>query len=386
MLTDQKIKALKPKGKQYKISDEKGMFLLVMPNGGKYWRLKYRFADKEKNLAIGVYPTVTLKQARLDRDEAKKLIQSGIDPMQNKKEKANKTPYSSFKQIALSWMDNQKAWADNTRSDALSRFNNHIFPFIGDTTISEIERQSLISIIDRLKTKQIHSSTITKIHRLIVNTYKQAIALNACERNLAIDIQPLLPKGDKTEHRKALSTNEIPLFLNKLENYEGSFETICALKLLILTAARPNEIYKATWCDFDLDKSVWIIPSTKMKKRKEHPIPLSKQAQQILKKLQTITGNREYLFPNQRNPKLHMSENTLNQAIKKRMGFDATAHGMRSVFSTLMNEEDFNPDAIDVHLSHTKDSTVRRAYNRSPYWNERLIITQKWADYLDNLK
>ena len=241
-------------------------------------------------------------------------------------------------------------------------------------------------LVDRLKASGKHSKTIGEIIGGVVSVYQYGIAMGICERNLAQDIKPLLPKGDKVKHRAALDRKDIPLFLNQLDNYGGSFSTVCALKLLILTAARPGEVFGAVWSDFDLDNAVWIRPSERMKARKEHPTPLCKQALKMLKNLYRVTGNREYLFPNERRPTAHMSENTLNQAINRRMGFNATAHGMRSVFSTLMNEEDFNPDAIDVHLSHTKDSTVRRAYNRSPYWNERLIITQKWADYLDNLK
>jgi len=386
MLTDQKVKALKPKEKQYKFSDEKGLYLLIKPNGGKYWRLKYRLSGKEKTLAIGVYPDVSLKNARLARDEAKKLIQSGIDPTRHKRERVLKQTDTDFKKLGLSWADNRKDLAENTKGDILSRFNNHIFPFIGAVPIADISRESLINIIDRLNTKKIHTKTISKIHGQIINVYKHAIAAGLCERNLAMDIKPLLPKGDQTQHRKALSTNEVPLFLTKLDSYGGTFETVTALKLLILTAARPGEVQKAVWSDFDLDKAVWIRPSERMKMKKEHPTPLSTQAIAILKKLHTVTGRRTHLFPNQRNPKTYFSKNTLNQAISKRMGFDATAHGMRTVFSSLANEFGYNPDAIEVQLAHLEKNSVRRAYNRTKYWNERVILAQQWADYLDSLK
>ena len=386
MLTDQKVKALKPKEKQYKVSDEKGLYLLIKPNGGKYWRFRYRFFNKDKALAIGVYPDTTLKKARLIRDDAKKLLLDGVDPVQNKKDQKAKKQDSNFHDLALAWMDTKRDWSKSTKKDTLSRFNNHVFPFIGNQSIQDITRHAIINIIDRLKTKKIHSTTIAKIHRHIVNVYKYAIASGVCERNLALDLQPLLPQGDEIKHRKALTQEEIPLFLNKLESYGGSFEVIIALKLLILTASRPGEVQKAVWEDFDLENSVWIRPSERMKMKKEHPTPLPNQAVNILVDLHKVTGNRKYLFPNQRDPLSYMSENTLNQAIKKRMGFDATAHGMRSVFSTLANKFGYNPDAIEMHLAHIEKNAVRRAYNRTKYWDERVLMAQQWADYLDNLK
>jgi len=386
-LTDPKIKTSKPKEKDYKLADEKGLFLLIKKTGAKYWRLKYRYNGKEKLLAFGVYPDVSLKDARSKRDEAKKLLQDGIDPSEHKKQQSYiLNSGSKFEELAIDWMNNKKDWAEQTRNDRAGAFKNHIFPFIGHVPIDQITRQQLINILERLKESGKHSKTIGEIHGGVVSVYKYAIAKGVCERNLADDIKPLLPKGDKTEHRKALAREEIPLFLRQLDNYGGSFATVCALKLLLLTAARPGEVFKAVWTDFDLDNAVWIRPSERMKARKEHPTPLQRQAVEILKSLHRVTGGRVHVFPNQNDPKNHMSENTLNQAISKRMGFDATAHGMRSVFSSLANEFGFNPDAIEMQLAHMEKNEVRRAYNRTKYWDERVEMAQQWADYLDSLR
>lgn len=386
-LTDIKVKTAKPKDKDYKLSDEKGLFLLIKKTGAKYWRLKYRYNGKEKSLAIGVYPAVTLKSARLKRDEAKKLLLDGIDPSEHKKQQSYTLKSDcQFEALAFDWMATKKDWAEQTKKDRVGAFKNHIFPFIGSTPIDEVTRQQLINIIDRLKVSGKHSRTMGEIHGSIVSVYGYAVAKGLCERNLAQDIKPLLPKGDKVEHRKALDRKDIPRFLIQLDNYGGAFSTVCALKLLTLTAARPGEVFKAVWIDFDLENAVWIRPSERMKARKEHPTPLCKQAIEILNNLHRVTGNREYLFPNERNPKSHMSENTLNQAISRRMGFNATAHGMRSVFSSLANEFGFNPDAIEMQLAHMEKNEVRRAYNRTKYWDERVVMAQQWADYLDSLK
>lgn len=386
-LTDAKIKTISPKDKDFKLSDEKGLFLLIKKTGAKYWRLKYRYNGKEKSLSIGVYPEVSLKNARLQRDSAKKLLLEGIDPNAHKKQQSYILKNGTqFEELAINWMATKKDWAEQTRKDRNGTFKNHIFPFIGNTPIDQVTREQLIGIVERLTVSGKHSKTIGEVHGGVVSVYKYAIAKGICDRNLAEDIKPLLPKGDKVKHRPALKREDIPLFLKQLDSYGGSFSTVCGLRLLILTAARPGEVFKAVWSDFDLDNAVWIRPSERMKMRKEHPTPLCKQALEVLNSLHRVTGNREYLFPNERNPKSHMSENTLNQAIKRRMGFDATAHGMRAVFSTLANEFGYNPDAIEMQLAHIEKSEVRRAYNRTKYWDERVVMAQQWADYLDSLK
>jgi len=389
MLTDRKIKQLKPKEKPYKVTDERGLVILVHPNGRKYWRLQYRFNKKQKSYAIGVYPDISLKSARLQRDEARLLISKGIDPVENRKQKTAKTAGQySFESLAAEWMSSNRGWSENYRKDVKQRLNSHVIPLIGNKNINEIKRDDLIQIIERIKQLQLHSDTIKKIFRHTASVMNYAIAHGSCERNLVNDILPLLPSGDPVKHRVALKKEELPLFLRKLENYGGRYETIVALKLLIWTAARPGEVQQAMWQDFDLENASWTIPAERIKMRREHTFPLPHQAINALKQLQGVTGYHQYLFPvqsNRRSKNGYMSENTMKKAIKA-MGFDADAHGMRSTFSTLMNESGFNPDAIEAQMAHKVGGQIRNIYNRAQYLDERREIIQAWADYLDNLK
>ncbi len=389
MLTDRKIKQLKPKDKPYKVTDERGLVILVHPNGRKYWRLQYRFNKKQKSYAIGVYPDISLKSARLQRDEARLLISKGIDPVENRKQKTAKTAgQHSFESLAAEWMSSNRGWSENYRKDVKQRLNCHVIPLIGNKNINEIKRDDLIQITERVKRLQLHSDTIKKIFRHTASVMNYAIAHGSCERNLVNDILPLLPSGDPVKHRVALKKEELPLFLHKLENYGGRYETIVALKLLIWTAARPGEVQQAMWQDFDLENANWTIPAERIKMRREHTFPLPHQAINALKQLQGVTGYHQYLFPvqsNRRSKNGYMSENTMKKAIKV-MGFNADAHGMRSTFSTLMNESGFNPDAIEAQMAHKVGGQIRNIYNRAQYLDERREIIQAWADYLDDLK
>jgi len=387
-LTDTKIKNAKPKDKDYKIYDERGLYLQIAKSGGKLWRFRYTLDSKEKLLALGSYPEISLKAAREKADEARQLVANHKDPMTAKRQAARsiEKTYYAFENVAERWMTKNGDWSDSYRFDTKQRLINHVYPVIGETHINEIEREDLIRCFRRMEAKKLHSGTVRKIYQHTRAIFKYGIAEGACDRCLPEDIEPLLPKGDPVEHQKALDNADIGLFLQKLDAYGGQVETVIALKLLMVTAVRPRNVFEAVWEDFDLENGVWEIPSFRMKMKKLHVVPLPKQIITELKTLHLISGNRKYLFPSQLDPgNGHMSENTLNQAIKKRMGFDATAHGMRSVFSTLANESGFNPDAVEVQLAHI-DNTVRGAYMRSKFWEERKVMMQAWADYLDTLK
>lgn len=386
MLNHTRIQALKPKVKTYSVADSDGLTLVVRPNGKKVWWYRYRYAGKQKTYTIGEYPSVGLAEARQKRDEAKKWLIDGKDPVAQRQHEQFRKSETSFQTVAEAWMEKQKNWTDETRSDRLSRFNNHIFPFIGAVPVEDVSREALINIINRMTGAGLHTKTIGRIYGQVINVYKHAIAAGMCERNVAYDLKPLLPVGDQETPRKSLSKEDVPTFLNALDDYNGRAETIIALKLLVLTGARPGEIQKALWSEFDLDAKTWSRSSERMKMRRDHDMPLSRQALEQLNLLHTLTGHRKQLFPHISDPDKFMSENTLNQAIQKRMGFDATAHGMRSVFSTLMNEMGFNPDAIERQLAHEEANKVRRTYNRAKYWDERVKLVQQWADYLDSLR
>lgn len=389
MLTDRKIKLLQPKEKQYKVTDERGLVLLVHPNGSKYWRYNFRLDGKQKTYAIGSYPEVGLKAARLQRDEARLMVSKGIDPIEHRKQQAGESAGKhSFKSLTTNWMDSNRGWSPNYRKDVTQRLNSHVIPLIGNKHINEITREDLIKIIERVTKLQLHSDTIKKIFRHTGSVMDYAIAHGSCERNLVNDIKPLLPTGDPVKHRVALKKEDLPLFLHKLDNYGGRYETIVALKLLTWTAARPGEVQQAKWQDFDLENACWTIPAEKIKMRREHTFPLPRQAIDALTQLHLVIGSKQYLFPiqsNRRSKNEFMCENTMNMAIK-RMGFNADAHGMRSTFSTLMNECQFNPVAIEAQMAHKVGGQIHTIYNRAQYLDERRHIMQAWADYLDAIK
>ena len=385
-LTDTKIKNCKPKDKAYKVYDQKGLFIQITPAGNKIWRFKYPYAGKEKLLSIGQYPSIGLKDARAKANEARQLLAKGIDPAIEKKRVSNDKGHYLFESVAIRWADKNRDWSESYRFDTLQRLKNHVYPSIGNIHINKIQREDLIRCFNRIRSKDLHTSTITKIHQHIRAVYLYAIAEGSCDRCLADDIKPLLPTGDPVQHRKALETAQIPDFLRKLDNYGGQIETVIALKLLTITGVRARNVFAAVWDEFDLDKAVWFVPSERMKMRRLHITPLPRQTIKDLRLLHSMTGHGRYLFPNQQTPGGHMGENTLNEAISKFMGFDATAHGMRAVFSTHANECGYNPDAIEVQLAHTDINAVRAAYNRSKYWNERVEMVQQWADHLDSLK
>jgi len=393
-LTHIKIKNTKHRDKTFKLPDSHGLVLVIHKNGSKYWRLEYRFNGKRKTISFGSYgkegkhPDISISVARLKAADAKKLLAKGIDPREARKNKYDADNNAdSFEYITTLWQQKNTDWSEGYRKDVLSRLTTYVYPSVGKMPISKIENQDLTKFIDKTQTKGMSPRTIRKIWSYCVNIFKLGIARGYCDRNIALDIEANLPKiSKKTEHRKALKNNEqIHLFLNALDDYNGSYITVQALKLLILTTTRAQETYASVWSEIDLESKLWIIPKERMKMERDHHIPLSTQAIDILTSLKIVTGHKNHLFPNQQDPTGHMSENTLNVAIK-RMGFDATAHGMRTVFSSLANEFGFNPDAIEVQLSHSEKDQSRKPYNQASYIDERTAMLQIWADYLDELK
>ena len=378
MLTDTAIKSARPMpNKDYKIHDERGMYLLVTSGGGKYFRIDYRLDGKRKTLALGVYPETSLKQARDKRDTARKLISGGISPTVSKP-----MPSGNFEMLFNEWVSLNKNWSEKYRNDVMSRARLYFMPLIGNMPVEKITHDDLIRVIDRMKAKGISSKTLQKTHSHISYTYQLAIAKRLCDRNIAHDVTALLPTGSHVKARASISEAELPDFIRKVNSYPGRIETKIALRLLLFTATRPQETYASRWCEFELDKALWTIPIERMKLRRTHVVPLPSQAVSDLIFLRTISGHHEYLFPNQQDSKGHMSENTLNVAIKKHLGFNATSHGLRATFSTIVNTHGgFRNEAIESCLAHVT-SGIAGIYNRSDYLNERRTIMQWWADYL----
>lgn len=390
-LTATKVKQTKPKKKPYKLSDGAGLFLLVQPNGSKYWRLAYRYAAKQKTLAIGVYPHLSLSDARDKRDEAKKYLSKGIDPsnlMSKRVRKKNEieNQENSFEAIALEWHELQKnGWSDNHSERVLASLKNEAFKDIGTIPIQDVTAPHVLAVIRKIEKRgalEIASRVLQRCNAI----FRYAIQTGRVEHNPVSDLQGAL-KTKKVEHRSALSQAELPDFLEKLESYEGNTVTQLALKLIVLTFVRTGELRGATWNEFDLNNAEWRIPAKRMKMRKEHIVPLSDQAIEVLNELKPITSKHDLVFPSERTWKKSMSENTMLYAMY-RMGYHgrATVHGFRATASTILNESGFKPDVIERQLAHIERNKVRAAYHRSEYLEERKQMLQWWADFIGNLQ
>lgn len=385
-LTDIIARNAKPKEKLYKLADADGMFLSVRPNGGKYWQLKYRFGGKEKTLSFGVYPEVSLKEARDKREIARKLIRDGIDPSENKKEIKREIlikTENSLEAIAREWHANQKpGWTTRHADYTIKRLEADIFPSLGYRPINEITAPELLAAV-----RTVESRGATDIaHRVLQTTgqiFRYAIITGRAERDISGDLKGAL-KVVKRKHFSSLKEKDLPEFIWKLEVYDGDLQTKLALKLLMLTFVRTTELRGARWAEIDWDKKEWRIPLERMKMREPHIVPLSKQSLEILEQLKPISGHLELVFPNRSKPMNYISENTMLFAMY-RMGYrsQATPHGLRATFSTIANEQGFSSDVIERQLAHAERNKVRASYNHAQYLPERRKMMQWWADYLD---
>ena len=376
------VRNAKGKEKPYKLSDGGGLYLLVNPNSSKYWRLKYRLNGKEKSLALGVYPGVSMAEARVEAAKAKKHIRGGIDPViRRRQERLTKTA-NSFRNIAEEWFAKQKgSWTENHAARVLRTLERDVYPLIGDIPIQDVQTLDCLSVI-RVVEARGALDVASRVKQRISSVFRYAIQTARCQFNPADQLQGVI-ETRKVKHMAALSAEALPAFLNKLESYQGYAVTKLALKFHIHTFVRPGELRGARWKEFNLEKREWRIPAVRMKMTEEHIVPLSVQAIAILANLEKITGKFELLFPGVRNNRTPMSENTLTYAIRKRLGFDATAHGFRSTASTILNETGFRPDVIERQLAHAERNKIRAAYNRSQYLSERREMMQWWGDYLE---
>ena len=388
MLTDVKIKSLKPKEKLYAVVDEKGLSLEVSPKGGKWWRFKYRFDGKQKRLSLGIYPDIGLKEARNNRDDLRKLIAEGIDPAHVRKaEKQSKGDHNSFETIAREWHSKFKPnWSVDHAERTITRFEKNVFPWFGSQNINDIKAPELLAVVRRIESR----GALDTAHRALQQcgqVFRYAVATGRAERDPSLDLKGALPPVRTKHHASLVEPKQIGELLRSINGYTGSFVTSCALKLAPLVFVRPIELRSAEWSEFDLDNAEWRIPAHKMKMRVLHIVPLSKQAIAIIKELQPLTGSGTYLFPSNRTKTRPMSDNTINGALR-RLGYtkeEMTGHGFRSMASTLLNEQGWNRDAIERQLAHSERDGVRAAYNYAEYLPERKRMMQSWADYLESL-
>lgn len=387
-LTIRQIEAAKFEGKPRKLFDGGGLYLHVQKSG-KYWRMKYRHGGKERLLALGVVPNISLTDARERRADASKLLAKGIDPMAHKRELAasSNAEADSFEAIAREWLALQsKKLATGTLRLAQRRLENHAFPYLGQVSITEIGPPDILRVLRRLETKGQHE-TAHRLRQRIGQVFRYAIATGRADRDPTRDLQgALTPVVHK--HRAALTDpREVGALLLALDGYNGQPATLSALQLLPLTFVRPGELRRAIWTEFDLDEAMWRIPAERMKMRREHLVPLSKQAVEGLRNLYPLTGHRPYVFESLRRGR-PLSENTINAALRT-LGYPGdvmTAHGFRATASTLLHESGWQPEIIELQLAHAQRSRVAAAYNRSARLDDRKKMMQAWADYLDSLR
>ncbi|ASJ23713.1 tyrosine-type recombinase/integrase [Laribacter hongkongensis] len=391
-LTDTACRNAKPADgdKPIKLSDGLGLHLLVNTTG-KYWRLAYRFGGKQKTLALGVYPAVSLKDARERRDEARKLLAADIDPGEARKaQKAagSLNAANSFEVIAREWHGKfLPTWTTSHADKIMRRFERDVFPWLGSRPVAEIDAPALLAVLRRVESR----GAIETAHRAMQSAgqvFRYAIATGRAQRNPAADLVGALAPAIKQSFPTITDPIRIAELLRAIDGYQGTLPTLCALRLAPLVFVRPGELRKAEWSEIDLDGATWIIPAERMKMREKHVVPLSEQAVSILRELHPLTGGGRYVFPGARTNGRPMSENTINAALR-RLGYDKdtmTGHGFRHMASTLLNEQGWNRDAIERQMAHAERNQVRAVYNYAEYLPERRKMMQAWSDYLDALK
>lgn len=387
-LTNTACKNAKPAEKARKLADGGGLYLEVTPAGAKYWRMKYRFQGKEKRLAFGVYPAVSLEEARECRSQAKKLLAAGKDPAEVKKQEklaVKSASDHSFEAIAREWYAaRSESWSEHYADSLMKRLEADIFPAFGNRPIAEVSARELLDAIRKIE-KRGAVDIAKRALQVCGQIFRYAIIAGYAERDPSADLKGALKTVKCTSHAH-LKEEELPEYLTKLEAYDGHVMTKLALRLLLLTFVRSRELRGARWEEINFDKAEWRIPAERMKMKEQHIVPLSTQALAILREIQNHSGNREHLFPNQHHPRGCMSENTLLYALY-RMGYHsrATAHGFRSTASTILNEHGFRADVIERQLAHAERNNVRKAYNHAQYLPERKTMMQWWADYVEKI-
>lgn len=391
-LSDTAIRNAKPGDKARKLFDGGGLYLEVAPSGGKWWRLKYRFDGKEKRLSLGIYPDVSLKDARDRRDEARKLLANEIDPSENRKaKKAAKVERASnsFEVVAREWFaKHEPNWSDNHANRTIRRLERDIFPWIGGKPIADITAPQLLEAVRRIE----HRGALETAHRALGNcgqVFRYAVATARAERDPSADLRGALPPVKGTHFASVTEPKQVAEVLRALDGYEGTLPVRCALRLAPLVFVRPGELRHAEWADIDLDAAEWRY--TVSKTDTQHIVPLSRQAVEILRELHPLTGRGRYVFPSARNPKgdKPMSDNAILAAMR-RMGIEKdemSGHGFRAMARTILDEVlGFRPDYIEHQLAHAVRDPNGRAYNRTAHLPERRKMMQDWADYLDKLK
>ncbi|MBS1596066.1 MAG: integrase arm-type DNA-binding domain-containing protein [Bacteroidetes bacterium] len=393
-LNDKQCRNAKPTNQPYKLVDGDGLYLQVKPNGSKYWRLKYYYFKKEKLLALGVYPLVTLAQARYMREEAKRILAAGEDPSASKKEKKRKAivaEKNTFRSVALEWHEKEKErWSLGYAKMVLRVLESDVFPNIGHRPIEKIDAPELLDDVLRKIEKRGSYYAAGRIKQLCGQIFRYGIVTRKCRRDPSTDLKGAL-RTKRIEHFSTLEIKEMPEFLKTLEKNDIRIfpRTRRATKVLMLTMARTIEIISGKWEEIDFENAMWEIPAERMKMKRPHLIPLSKQVVTLLLEQKEETGHlpTPYVFPSQIRPLEHMSNNTILSTIK-RMGYNGkmTGHGFRSLaMSTLKERLDYRHEIVDRQLAHVPHNKVDRAYDRAQFLEQRIVMMQEWADYIDEV-
>lgn len=390
-LTDTAVKNTKPSDKPLRLFDGGGLYLEVAPSGGKWWRLKYRFAGKEKRVSLGVYPNVSLAAARKKRDDARTMLADGIDPGEAKKadkRMALLAVSNSFESAARGWMDERKTIVDLAQhTKTLSRMESDVFPWLGKRPIAEVDAPEILAVLKRIDGRGARF-TAHRVRSEISRVFRYAIKEGHCKHDPARDLVDAIPPARTTHFASITEPVKVGEMLRAFDGFSGTFPVLCALKLAPMLFVRPGELRQAKWSQFDLDKCEWRYLVTKTKT--EHLVPLAAQAVAILRELQALTGNYAYVFPGARDRNRPMSEAAVNAALR-RLGYDTrteiTGHGFQAMARTILHEElEQKPEVIEHQLAHAVPDNLGSAYNRTKFIKERRLMMQRWADYLDEIK
>lgn len=392
-LKDVAIRKAKPDSKPYKMTDGAGLYLLVHPNGGKYWRMDYRFAGRQKTMALGVYQQCSLAEARELHFQARKLLANGTDPgaiKQTQKRQAKIAAANNFEAVAREWVENRSNdWTEGHKALTLRTLEQDAFPSLGHRPISEITPAELLEAVRAIE-KRGALEIASRVLQRCSAVFRYGIATSRCERNPATELRDALKKPKRT-HYTTIEKGGFPKLLRDIDGYQGSPYTTYAMQLMALTFTRTSELIEAQWKEIDLEKGEWLIPAERMKMRRPHLVPLSRQSVQIFKALAKLSGDKQHVFPNRNHPSKPASKAIILRALG-RMGYTGkmTGHGFRSAASTMLNENktkwNIHRDVIELQLAHVEKNASRAAYNFAEYLDERRAMMQQWANYLDKIK
>lgn len=386
-LTDAKLRALKPRERLYRVADRDGLCIEVRPSGSRLWRFRYRHAGRASMIGLGAYPQVTLQEARLRLAQARAALAAGTDPGAARRRERQAARADDFESVAREWLALQRKWTPATRAKAEWLLGSYAFPWIGRRAVGDITAPETLELLRRPEALG-KFETAHRLKQRCSRIFGYAIATGRSVHNPAAELAGVLATAE-VRHRASITERvRVGELMRAIDGYQGHFVTACALRLSPLVFLRPGELRKAEWCEIDLGAAEWRIPVARMKMRLPHLVPLSRQAVAILRELEPVTGRGRYVFPGLAHKHRPMSENAITGALR-RLGYsgeDMTAHGFRSMASTLLNESGFDRDWIERQLAHADRDAVRAAYNYAQYLPQRRQMMQAWADMLDRLR